>query len=444
MDEVTRREFVKGTATVAAGAALGIGALKRSTAAWAGANDRIRMAVIGIKGRGQSHLDGFSGQQNVEVATMCDIDERLFEPRAKDHFDAKNLKRPKFETDLRRVMEDKSIDAVSIATPNHWHSLAAIWACQAGKDVYVEKPLSHNIHEGRMLVEAARKYDRIVQHGTQSRTSPAIREGIQKLREGIIGEVYYAKGMCYKWRETIGKTPETAVPAGVHYDIWLGPAPERAFTENRFHYNWHWHWDYGNGDMGNQGVHQMDLTRWGLGVELPSKVASVGGHFMFDDDQETPNTIISSYFYPEEGKKGKMLVFETRHWITNHEAELGKGADNEIGNLFLGSNGYMTMDGSGYTTYIGKDRTPGPSASQAADHFANFIEAVRSRKRETLNAEAEEGHYSAALCHLGNISYRLGRSLDFDPKQEKFVSDAEANAMLSRNYRAPFVVPATV
>lgn len=444
MTEVTRRDFMKKGATLTAGAALGLGALKRSTAAWAGANDRVRMAVIGIRGRGSGHLSGFAGLDGVEVATMCDVDTRLFAGLAKSIFSDKGRKVPKTEHDMRRVFEDKDIDAVSIATPNHWHSLAGIWACQAGKHVYVEKPCSHNVWEGRQLVEAARKHNRIVQHGTQSRTAPAIREGMQKIREGLIGEVYMAKGMCYKWRDTIGKKPDAPVPEGVHYDIWLGPAPERPFSENRFHYNWHWHWDYGNGDMGNQGVHQMDLARWGLGVGLPAKVSSMGAHFMFDDDQETPNTLISTFFYPEDGPKGKMLVFETRHWMTNHETRLNEGELNDCGNLFLGSEGYMVMDGGGYKTFLGKNREPGPSGDEPGDHFANFIAALRSGKREDLNAEVEEGHLSSALCHLGNISYRLGRSLEFDPKTERFIGDAEADAMLSRNYRAPFVVPSVV
>ncbi len=444
MNEVSRRSFIKGATGLTAGAALGLGFLRRSTAVWAGANDRVRVAVIGTKGRGQSHIKEMGVLPNVEIATICDVDENISAERAKWITEDLKFKPPKIEFDLRRVFEDKDIDVVSIATPNHWHSLAGIWACQAGKDVYVEKPCSHNVWEGRMLVEAARKYDRIVQHGTQSRTSPAIREGMQKLQEGLLGDIYMAKGLCYKWRDTIGKTPDEPVPAGVHYDLWTGPAPERPFSKNRFHYQWHWNWAYGNGDMGNQGVHQMDLARWGLGVGLPTKINAMGGHFMFDDDQETPNTLLVSFFYPEEGKKGKMLVFETRHWISNHECDIEAGDKNEVGNLFLGPEGYMVMDGDSYKTFLGKKQEPGPARKESGDHFANFIEAVRTRKREILHAEAEEGHLSAALCHLGNISYRLGRSLVFDPKGEHFVGDTEADTMLTRNYRAPYTVPPVV
>jgi predicted dehydrogenase len=439
MSEVTRRDFVKGTAGVAAGAAAGIGALRRSTASWAGANDRIRVAVIGINGRGKSHLGGFLNQENVEVATMCDVDESLFEERAKSFFDAKNLKRPTFETDLRKVMEDKSIHAVSIATPNHWHSLAAIWACQAGKDVYVEKPCSHNVHEGRKLVEAANKYGRMVQHGTQIRSNPAIIEAVQKLREGVIGEVYMARGLCYKWRDSIGKKPDSTPPKGVHYDTWLGPAQVRAFSENRFHYNWHWHWDYGNGDIGNQGVHQYDVARWGLGVELPTTIVSAGGQYLWDDDKEVPNVMNCTMNFPDAGKKGRVLVFDVRPWITNDEAGAG------VGNLFYGSDGYMVMDSyERYKTFLGKNKEPGPSGDEGADHYENFINAVRTRDKKYLTAPPEEAHLSAALCHLANIAFRVNRKLEFDPKTERFVGDSEADAMLTRNYRAPFVVPETV
>ncbi len=440
VDNVTRRDFVKGAATVAAGAAVGIGALRRSTAAWAGANDRIRMAVMGVNGQGKGHLNGFSGIEGVEVATICDIDERLWEPRAKEYFTDKGLKKPAFEADIRKVLEDKNIDAISIATPNHWHSLATIWACQAGKDVYCEKPLTHEVLEGRRVIEAAAKYDRIVQHGTQIRSSLGIIEAIQKLKEGVIGEVYMARGLCYKWRDTIGKMQELpAPPAGVHYDIWQGPAPERPFRENRFHYKWHWYWDYGNGDIGNQGVHQMDIARWGLGVGFPKHISASGGKFLFDDDQETPNILTAAFNYPDEGKLGKIITFEVRPWMTNDE----KGV--KVGVLFYGSEGYMVIDSyEHYQVYLGKDGEPGPTRNEGGDHKRNFIEAVRAHDKKILHAPPEEAHPSSALCHLANISYRLKRDLVFDPKAETVVGDEEANKMLTRNYRAPFVVPDAV
>jgi predicted dehydrogenase len=436
MSEVTRRDFMKDTAAVSAGAAVGLGAFKRSTAAWAGANEKIRVACIGIRGQGKGHIKNYAGREDVEVATLCDVDERLFEERLKEIFDDQGKKRPGVETDMRRVMDDDSIDCVSIATPNHWHSLAAIWAIQAGKDVYVEKPCSHNIFEGRRLVEEARKHNRVVQHGTQIRSSAGIREAVQKLQEGVIGEVYMARGLCYRWRPSIGTTPVSDVPPGVHYDLWLGPAPESPFSENRFHYNWHYMWDYGNGDIGNQGVHQMDVARWGLGVTLPKRVLSGSGMFIYDDDKEVPNVINTTFEFPDDGPHGKMLVFDTRPYYTNDE----KGA--KVGVLFYGSEGYMVIDSyDHYQTYLGKDEEMGPGRDEGGDHFGNFLAAVRERKPENLHAEILEGHYSAALCHIGLISARLGRSLEFDPERERFVGDAEANQYLTRVYRKPFVVP---
>ena len=438
MAEQSRREFIAGTAKVGAAAVTAAGVIGSSKTAWAGSNDKVRVAVIGIHGRGKDHIDGWIGQDNVEIATLCDVDESLFEKTYSSMFKKKDgtvLAKPKFETDMRRVFEDKDIDAISIATPNHWHSLAAIWAMEAGKDVYVEKPLSHNVFEGRQLVNAARKYDRIVQHGTQCRSNPGMREAMDHLHKGTIGEVYMARGLCYKNRNTIGKKPDATAPTGVNYDMWLGPAPQRAFSENRFHYNWHWHWAYGNGDIGNQGVHQMDIARWGLGVKHPSRVSSAGYKFLFDDDKETPNVITSSFDYPHDGPMGKTLVFEVRPWLTNDEG----GA--KIGVLFYGSEGYMVIDSyDHYQIYLGQKSEKGPGGEGGANHYANFVEAVRKRDRSILNAEAEEGHYSSALCHLGLISAKLGRSFDFDPKTESIPNDKEANALLTREYREPFVV----
>ncbi len=425
---LNRRSFLK-TSTAAA-AAIGMAGHSRVF----GANDRIRAAVIGLHGRGLSHINGFLDQKGVDVVALCDVDEAVLTGRVTE-VEKRTSHKPAAYTDLRKLFEDKSIDLVGIATPNHWHSLAAIWALQAGKDVYLEKPCSHNVLEGRKLVEAARHHKKIVQHGTQIRSALAIREAMQKLEEGVIGELYMAKGLCYKWRNSIGRAKEGPVPPGVHYDIWLGPAPVRPFTRNRFHYNWHWHWDYGNGDIGNQGAHQMDVARWGLGVGLPRKIQSMGGHYFFEDDQETPNTLISTFSYPEEKK---MIVFEVRHWITNSE-DLDKGAG--VGNIFYGSEGIMILPSyTSYKVFLGKQLEPGPSGTAGGDHFANFIEAVRSRDPSNLNAEIEEGHKSSAMCHLANISYRLGRTIDFDPVTELCPGDKEANALLTREYREPYVV----
>ena len=437
----TRRSFLKKSAGAAAA-----GMLIGTSKSWAGANNRIQALVCGVKGQGGTHIKCLSELENVQVAMLCDPDESQLKRRA-DEMKEKEWGDPKTVWDVREALDDDSLDVVSIATPNHWHSLIAIWACQKGKDVYVEKPLSHNVWEGRQLVKAARKYGRIVQQGTQSRSCPELREGIQLLHDGIIGDVYMGKAMCYKWRNTIGKAQVEPVPKGVHYDLWMGPAPERPFTQNRFHYQWHWQWPYGNGDIGNQGVHEMDVARWGLKVGLPSKVESMGGHFMFDDDQTTPNTMITTMQYPDEGK---MLVFEVRHWITNHEGGLGSGASNTVGSLFYGSEGYMVCGANSYEVFLGKERKPGPSAKGSSAHiqlFRNFIDCVISRKTEDLYADVEVGHQTAALCHLANTAYRVGHTIEFDPKREIVTGDREANRLLNdrdRGYRKPYVVPEEV
>lgn len=428
-----RRDFIKSSTGAVAASTLGF-----NLTSYAGSpSDTIRVAIVGFNGQGGSHINQYAKMPNVEIAALCDVDDSVM---AKGSATVEKLtgKKPTAYQDFRKLLEDKSIDAVSIATPNHWHSLMGIWACQAGKHVYLEKPCSQSYWEGKQLVAAARKYNRIVQHGTNSRSGVALREAMQKLREGVIGEVYMARGLCFKPRNTIGKKPDGPVPAGVNYDLWLGPAPQRAFNPNRFHYNWHWNWDYGNGDIGNQGIHEMDIARWGLGVTLPTKVASMGGHYMFDDDQTTPNTQIASLEFNKDGKK-KLLVFEVRHWLTNPEGGV------KVGNLFYGSEGYMVIDGyTEYKTFLGKNGDPGPARKEAGNNWANFIEALRNNKREMLNGEIEEGHLSSALVHLSNISYRLGRSLDFDPAKEMIVNDKEAQAMMRRQYRAPFVVPEKV
>ena len=410
-------------------------------------NDTVRVACVGIRGQGKAHIHMYSQMPTVEIAALCDVDESVLNQRTQEMVSA-GKKKPTGYTDVRKLLEDKSIDAISIATPNHWHSLMGIWACQAGKDVYVEKPCSHNIFEGRQLVRAAQQYNRIVQHGTNSRSGVAVREAVQKMREGVIGEVYMARGLCFKWRDSIGHKPEGPVPAGVDYNLWTGPAPLHAFTPNRFHYNWHWFWDYGNGDIGNQGIHEMDVARWGLGVKYPTRVSAMGGHFMFDDDQQTPNTMVANFEFDEGGKK-KMLVFEVRHWMSNHEAGIGEGGKkkdfNTVGNTFYGSKGYLAIDGYGqYKTWLGKDQEPGPARTEGGNNWANFIEAVRSRKQSDLNAPIEEGYMSTVLVHLANISYRLGRSLEFDAQNLSCKGDPEATRMFTRQYRAPFVVPEKV
>jgi predicted dehydrogenase len=427
------------------GTALTAGGLLGSRAA-ASPNDTVRVACVGVHGRGRDHLRAYSHMPNVEVAAICDVDESVLNGQV-NAMEKVTGKRPAAFTDLRKLLEDKSIDAISIATPNHHHTLQTVWACQAGKDVYVEKPCSHDMFEARQIVAAARKYNRMVQHGTQQRSAVG-RDVVRHINEGLIGDVYMARGLCFKWRDTIGRKPVSPVPPGVHYDLWLGPAPLHEFTANRFHYNWHWFWDYGNGDLGNQGVHQLDMARWGLGVKYPTKVSAIGGHFMFDDDQETPNTITATYEFDSPGAKRKMLVFEVRHWITNHEAGIDEPRPgNTVGTVFYGSKGYMTVwdeDHNRYASFLGREQTPGPSGEGGANHWANFIAAVRSRNQSDLNAPIEEGAISTTLIHLANISYLLGRTLHFDAATYSCTGDAEATRMFKRNYRKPFEVPEKV
>jgi predicted dehydrogenase len=435
MSEPNRRTFIKTSIAAAAGAGV------------LGANDRINVAVIGLRGRGRDHMESFTKASGSRVAAICDIDEEQI-GRGRKLLEQLHAPTPEVYGDLRRVFDNKNIDAVSIATPNHWHVLATVWACQAGKDVYVEKPASHNIWEGRRAVEAARKYDRIVQCGMQARSLEHYQRAIQLVREGGIGKVYMAKGLCYKRRKSIGRKPDSPVPAGVNYDLWVGPAAMRAFNPNRFHYNWHWFWNTGDGDIANQGVHEMDIGRWGLGKSTPAtKVTSMGGKFVYDDDQETPNTQLAVFHYGDCEQ-----VFEVRGLITGPEGNMTlEDEQHYIGVIFFGSEGYLTVDSNGFQVFMGekKQRTQyvkhiETEAWSTLPHVENFLKAVRSRKRSDLNCDILEGHVSATLCHLANTSYRLGRSLSFDAEAENFGSDGEANAMLKRDYREGFVVPERV
>ncbi|HEX4771233.1 MAG TPA: Gfo/Idh/MocA family oxidoreductase [Bryobacteraceae bacterium] len=468
-----RRSFLKAGAAAAAGLA----ASTQSRAKALGANDRVRVAVAGVRGRGWDHVKSYQPIPNVEIAYFCDVDENVLRQRLGDA-EKMGLPKPKTEVDFRKVLEDKDVDAVSIATPNHWHSLMGIWAAQAGKDIYIEKPCSHNWWEGRQLVNAVKKYNVICEHGSQCRSSAAILEAMDNMRNGTIGDVYMARGLCYKWRNTIGRANEEAVPAGVNYDLWTGPAPMKPFTRNRFHYNWHWIWDTGNGDIGNQGIHELDLARWGLGVGLPTKITAIGGHFLFDDDQQTPNVITAVYeFDTPTGKK--MMNFEVRGWITNHEAEIGTAdfsgggvpaaglsqaepkhnsapakslgpatnVPSTIGNLYYGSKGYLAISNyDSYRTFLGPEEQPGPQKTAPVhnEHFVNFIDCVRSRNAANIHAPIAEGYISSTLIHLANASYRLGRTIHFDPATETVLGDEEASTLLKGTYRAPYVVPEQV
>ena len=475
-----RREFIKKSVIGSAGIAIGgIGFTSQSYNSIIGANERINVGVIGIRNQGSVHINtwcSLKDKQNVVLKTLCDADEQFFDSRSKIVYEKTGL-RPLIEWDIHKVLDDKEIDAVSIVVPNHWHALATIWACQAGKHVYVEKPASHNIWEGRKMIEASRKYNVRVQVGFQSRSGNNMQEALKLLRDGGIGEVYMARGLCYKLRDSYGTAKDSTPPASFHYDRWLGPAPYRPYNVKRSHYCWHWYWDTGNGDTGNQGPHQFDIARLGLQKnEHPVSVYSTGGIFGFSQkdptpenqtpgtmvyggveayghdktSQETPNIQSSIFKY----RDGKMLEFETRGRYTNMESS----SDISVGNIFYGTDGYLEIkDESARPWKAFRKREKEPFAGTTvnpdsdkkdqdiiADHFSNFIDAIRSGKVETLRCDISEGFYSTALPHLANISYRLGRELKFMGDKEKFASDPEADKLLTREYRKPYVIPDVV
>lgn len=405
-----------------------------------GANDRVNLAVVGVGGRGTDHLNEYS-QLDCHIAAVCDVNQAAQEravalvKKLKGH-EAKSY------GDMRKLFEDKSVDAVSIATPNHWHTLAAVWAMQAGKDVYLEKPVSHNLFEGRQLIAASHKYKRIVQAGTQSRSTAHKIEAMKMLRDGAIGKIYMAKGLCYKRRPSIGRKPDTDTPPGIDWGLFLGPAPMRKYNELRYKYNWHWFWDTGNGDIGNQGVHEMDIMLWGTGItSFPKNVTCTGGKLLYDDDQETPNVQMATFQHD-----GLQLVFEVRGMVTPSEGPLQVRGNNVVGNMFYGSDGYMAVDSGGWWLYKGKREPEAQGKAQRGDtspHMDNFLKAVKSRKPEDLTAEVSVNVLAAAYCHLANISYRVGKRLNWDAAKLKF-NDAQADAMISRHYRAPYIVPEKV
>jgi predicted dehydrogenase len=429
---MNRRKFLAAAAATGAGSRI------------LGANDRINVGIIGLGGRGQDHITEYARQGDCRIAALCDVNQAALE-RAVARVDKLGGGKPRGHADLRRLFDDKNIDAVSIAAPNHWHALAAIWACQAGKDVYVEKPACHNVWEGRRMVEAARKYKRVVQVGSQSRSIAHKIRAMQLLHEGVIGQVYMAKGVCFRRRRSIGHQPDGPVPAGIDWDLFLGPAPMRPYNELRYKYNWHWFWDTGNGDIANQGVHEMDIARWGLNQPgLPRSVVSTGGKFVYKDDQETPNTQLATFDYGDS-----QIVFEVRGLLTGGEGSIYLDKEDWVGNLFFGSDGWMSVDLDGFQIYKGETRQKVMDEKfresrhwDTTPHVANFLEAVHTRKG--LHADVEVGVTSASLCHLANISYRTGRRLRFDAVSGAFAGDEEANRMLTRRYRAPYVVPERV
>lgn len=480
---ISRRSFLTQSAAVSGG----VFYIAKTSWAQKSPGDTLNMAVIGFGGRGSAHINGYKGlkDEGVRVAALCDVDSNVMSKHVQA-LDKDKIKVAQY-TDMRRLFEDKSIDAVSIATPNHWHALAAIWAIQAGKDVYVEKPVSHCVWEGRQIVKAARKYSKIVQTGTQARSS---REGlaaaVKYVQDGNLGKIRLARGLCYKRRNSIGKTEgEQPLPESVEYDLWCGPAAKRPLTRKRLHYDWHWIWDYGNGDLGNQGIHQMDIARWFLGEsELSPSVWSVGGRLGYVDDGETANTQIIYHGYEKAP-----LIFEVRglpHAKDAKDMDKYKGAG--VGVIVECEGGTVVVSNYSGATILDKDGKEVRKFSGAEDHFKNFINACRSRRVDDLHADILEGHLSSALCHTGNISHRLGARelpgeifekirgdafaaetfermkehlaknevdlkkdqltlgvhLKMDGKAERFIDNEAANRMLKDKYRAPFVVPEEV
>jgi len=417
----TRREFLEESLIAAAAATAGslASAPTAEAADKPGAsspNERLRVAVLGVRGRGQSHLSAFMGRKDTEVVAIVDPDEAVGQKKGVERVEKRTKRKPAFFQDLRKVMTDKSIDIVSIATPNHWHALAAIWAIQNGKDVYCEKPVSHNVSEGRRIVQAARKYNRIVQTGTQCRSMQGTIDAINYVKAGKIGEVKLARGLCYKRRGSIGPRGKYDVPASVDYNLWCGPAPDAPLSRPRLHYDWHWQWPYGNGDLGNQGIHQMDISRWGLGVDgLGTSVLAYGGRLGYEDAGDTANTQVSIHNYGD-----KRLVFEVRGLPTGglHGAKIGV--------IFYGTEGYVVMTSYTSGAAFDLDGKLVKKFNGGGNHFGNFLTAVRSRQGDDLHAEIEEGHLSSALCHLGNVSYRLGSSVSAEELDERLPDDKEA------------------
>lgn len=416
MNESRRTFLKKSAAASAAFSSFAIGGTK-SSGRVLGANETIRVAVCGINGRGGSHIGAYSGESgkkiNTQVAYLVDPDSRLFDSR-KGRIKEKSGYEPKCVQDVRDILSDPDLDAVTVATPNHWHSLITIWACEAGKDVYVEKPCSQTVHEGRIAVEAARRNQRIVQHGTQSRSSRSWRRQIAAIHSGKFGKLLVSRAYASKPRRSIGFEPAKVPPAELDFNLWLGPGPVNSYHENLVHYDWHWNWDYGNGEIGNQGVHQMDIARWAIpGGELPRRVMSFGGRFGYEDQGETPNTQTAIFDYGES-----KLVFQTRGLVDDSDRRVDNDFDLEAGRI-VGGKFYPTGSDEGQSlAEFDYDIGPGDG------NFENFIAAVRSRKSDDLNADILEGHFSSAMCHLGNIAFRSGADLaSFDEATERLAGD---------------------
>jgi predicted dehydrogenase len=418
---LSRRQFLKRSAVLGAGlAAVGSPGLLRAAGS---PNNKILLAIMGANGRGSDLAHGFTAQPGAEIAYVCDVDERAVAKGIKAAT-PRQSREPKGVKDFRRILEDKAVDALVIAAPDHWHGPATILACAAGKHVYVEKPASHNAREGELMVAAARKHNRVVQLGTQRRSMPGVLEAIHKLKAGAIGRVMFSRGWYNNQRPSIGHGKPAPVPDWLAWDLWQGPAPERPYRDNIVHYNWHWFWHWGTGELGNNGIHALDICRWGLGVDYPIRVSAGGGKYRHDDDQETPDTHVVTWDFAD-----KSITYEGRSW---HRRGF-EGSMFGVG--FYGEGGSIIIDGSNYKLYDAQDKRVEQQTGSGSDapHLKNFLDCIRSGERP--NADIADGHKSTLLCHLGNIAYRAGHTLHLDPKTHALVHDKAAEALLGRDYR---------
>ncbi|MFN3652793.1 MAG: Gfo/Idh/MocA family protein [Armatimonadota bacterium] len=417
---IDRRDLIKKSVLAGAGLAAWGAPLRPATAA----NERVTLAVMGVNGRGSDLARGFAATGEAEIAYLCDVDSRAIQKAAAALAAKGYAGKPRGLGDFRKALDDPKVDALVIAAPNHWHAPATILGCAAGKHVYVEKPACHNPREGELMVRAARKHRRAVQLGTQRRSMPGVMEAIRRLKAGEIGKVHFARGWYNNSRPAIGHGKTAPVPDWLDYSLWQGPAPERPYKDNLVHYNWHWHWHWGNGELGNNGIHALDVCRWGLGVDYPQRVTSGGGKYRWNDDQETPDTHTATFDFGD-----KSITWEGRSW---HR----RGFEGSMfGIAFYGDGGSMIIDGGQAVIYDAQDKETARISGSGSDepHLRNFLACVRSGA--TPNAEIEEGHKSTLLCHLGNIAYRTERTLQVDPKNGHIKGDREAQALWAREYR---------
>jgi predicted dehydrogenase len=416
-----RRAFLQWTT------GLGVAAYGARASAWqraraSGANERLVVAVMGVNGRGQSLARGFAGREGVEVGYICDVDSQALN-RAMLAMEDAQARQPAGVADVRRVLDDPAVDILIVAAPNHWHAPATIMACQAGKHVYVEKPCSHTAREGEWAIAAARKWNRVVTMGTQRRSRASIIEAIEKVRGGEIGEVRYARTWYGNRRPSIGRGRVTEVPEGLNFDLWQGPVPRRPFKDNVVHYNWHWLWHWGNGELGNNGVHALDLARWGLGVDYPTGVTAGGGRYRWEDDQETPDTMMVSLEFGD-----RLITWEGLSW-----SPMGPGGS-MFGVTFHGDQGTLELLDSGHRIFDMRNKEIGsfPGTGGDVEHFDDFLRCIRQGGHPT--ADIEEGHKSTLLCHLGNIAYRVGHKLQTRPDDGHILDDPAAEAHWSKEY----------